>query len=67
MTQIAVASDGKLKIGSCQREDVVGVTDADSSKGIHFTSSSKKGERRIQSHLKKVSDNPPKERVTSDM
>lgn len=67
MTQIAVASDGKLKIGSCQREDVVGVTDADSSKGIHFTSSIKKGERRIQSQPKKVSANPPKQWVTSDM
>lgn len=61
MTQIAVASDGKLKIGSCQREDVAGVMDADSSKGIHFTSSNKKGKRRIQSHLKKVSENSPKQ------
>lgn len=57
MTQIAVASDEKLKIGPCQREDVVGVTDANSSQGIHFPSTDKKGERRIQSHLKKISEN----------
>lgn len=51
MTQIAAASDGRLKIGSCQREDVADVTDADSSEGIHFTSSNKKEKRRIQRHL----------------
>lgn len=53
MTQIAVASDEKLKIGPCQREEVVGVTDANSSQGVHFPSTDKKGERRIQSHPKK--------------
>lgn len=47
MTQIAEASDGKLKIGSCQREDGVDVMDADSSKGIHFTTNNKKGGKRI--------------------
>lgn len=51
MTQIAVASDEKLKIGPCQREDVAGVTDTNSSQGIHFPGTDKEGERRIQSHL----------------
>lgn len=58
MTQIAVASDEKLKIGPCQREDVVGVTDANSSQGVHCPST-KKGERRIQSHPKKISESSP--------
>lgn len=62
-----MASDGKLKIESCHREDVAGVTDADSSEGIHFTGSSEKKERRIQSHLTKISDSSPKQRVTSEM
>jgi len=58
MTQIAVASDGKLKIGSCQREDVVGVTDADSSKGIHFTSSNKKGKGGFKAVVKRFLTTP---------
>lgn len=64
MTQIAAASDGKLKIGSCHREDVAGVTDADSSEGIHFTGSSERREGRIQSPLTRVSDSSPKQRAT---
>lgn len=59
MTQIAVASDEKLKIGPCQREDVVGVTDANSSQGVHCPSTDKKGERRIQSHPEKISESSP--------
>lgn len=59
MTQIAVASDEKLKTGPCQREEVVGVTDANSSQGVHFPSTDKKGERRMQSHPKWISESSP--------
>lgn len=65
MTQIAVASDGKLKTGFCPQEDGADVTGADM--GTHFTSRNKKGERKIQSHLKKVSDSSWKHQMTSDM
>ena len=59
MTQIAEASDGKLKIGSCQREDVVDVMDAEARVSISQPTI-KRGERGFKAILAMVSDNLPK-------